>query len=181
VLAVETVGRSRPGLVATVGRLDADPGAINVVPGEARALLDVRHPADAVREEAAAALRARAEAIAAARGLDTSWRELLDTPAVAMDPGLTGRLRAAAGPGTPVLASGAGHDAVALAALCPVAMLFVRCRGGISHHPGESVRPADAGRAVAVLDRFLRGLGAGAEAGGEAARRRPGDEGGPRA
>jgi allantoate deiminase len=161
VLAVEATGRSRPGLVATVGRLDADPGAINVVPGEARALLDVRHPADAVRAEAVAALRARAEAIAAGRDVRVDWRELLDTPAVVMDPGLTDRLGAAAGPGTPVLASGAGHDAVALAALCPVAMLFVRCRGGISHHPDESVREADAGRAVEVLGTFLRGLGMG--------------------
>ena len=160
VLAVEAAGRGEEGLVATVGRLDAAPGAVNVVPGDAVALLDVRHPDDAVRRAAVAGLRLRAEELAAARGLSVGWEELLDAPAVAMDPGLTARLRAAAGPGAPVLASGAGHDAVALAALCPVAMLFVRCAGGISHHPDESVRPGDAGRAVEVLGTFLRGLAA---------------------
>jgi len=157
-LEVEAAGRARGGLVATVGRLDADPGAINVVAGRARALLDVRHADDAARSEAVGLLRARAEAIAAARGLSVGWQELLDAPAVAMDAGLTERLRAAAGPAAPVLGSGAGHDAVALAALCPVGMLFVRCAGGISHHPDESVSEGDAGRAVEVLETFLRRL-----------------------
>jgi allantoate deiminase len=160
VLAVEAAGRAGNGLVATVGRLDAAPGAVNVVPGKAVALLDVRHPDDAVRGAAVAGLRRRAQELAAARGLTASWEELLDAPGVAMDRGLTARLRAAAGPEAPVLASGAGHDAVALAALCPVAMLFVRCAGGISHHPDETVDSHDAGRAVEVLGTFLRGLAA---------------------
>jgi allantoate deiminase len=169
VLAVEAAGRAGDGLVATVGRLDAAPGAVNVVPGEALALLDVRHPDDGVRHAAVAGLRARAQEIAAARGVTAAWRELLDAPAVDMDPGLTARLQAAAGPAAPVLASGAGHDAVALAALAPVAMLFVRCAGGISHHPDESVREEDAGRAVEVLGELLRGLAADHGAGTGAA------------
>jgi allantoate deiminase len=169
VLAVEAAGREGDGLVATVGRLDAVPGAVNVVPGEALALLDVRHPDDGVRRAAVDGLRARAQEIAAARGVTAGWRELLDAPAVAMDPALTARLRAAAGTTAPVLASGAGHDAVALAALCPVAMLFVRCAGGISHHPDESVREEDAGRAVEVLGAFLHGLAADHGAGAGAA------------
>jgi len=157
-LAVEAAGRAGDGLVATVGRLEAAPGAANVVAGRAAALLDVRDAEDAARRAAVASVRARAGAIAAARDLEVEWRELLDAPAVAMDGRLTGLLRAAAGPEAPVLASGAGHDAVALAALCPVAMLFVRCRGGISHHPDEAVLDHDATRAVEVLGAFLRRL-----------------------
>jgi allantoate deiminase len=74
----------------------------------------------------------------------------MDAPAVAMDPGLVDALAAAAGT-APRLPSGAGHDAVALAAAMPVGMLFVRCAGGVSHTPAESVDPPDAGAALDVL------------------------------
>ena len=161
VLAVEDAARSEPGLVATVGRLEALPGAPNVIPGEALASLDVRHADDAVRERAVAALRERAEAIAARRAVALDWEQRLATRAVTMDAGLTGRLAAAvraAGLPEVRLPSGAGHDAVALAPLLPVSMLFVRCAGGVSHHPDESVAVADVAAALDVLDRFLRGL-----------------------
>jgi allantoate deiminase len=163
VLAVEAVGREEPGLVATVGQLGVAPGAPNVVPGSAVASLDVRHADDAVRADAVARLRRRAEEIAAARDVAVAWSPRLDTPAVAMDPALSDALARAAGPDVPRLASGAGHDAVALAALVPVAMLFVRCAGGVSHHPDESVAVPDVAVALDVLDRFVRGL-AGAAA-----------------
>jgi allantoate deiminase len=161
VLAVEAVAREADGLVATVGQLGALPGAPNVVPGEAVASLDVRHADDAVRRAAVAALRRRAEEIGAAREVAVTWSDRLDTPAVAMDPGLSDALaRAVRAAGQPELrlASGAGHDAVALSAAMPVAMLFVRCAGGVSHHPDESVDAADVAVALEVLDRFLRGL-----------------------
>jgi allantoate deiminase len=163
VLAVETAGRATPGLVATVGMLAALPGAPNVVPGAAVGSLDVRHADDAVRAGAVAGLRDAAAAIAALRGLQQDWSPRLDTPAVATDPELSDHLAAAvAGTGLPVrrLASGAGHDAVALASLTPVAMLFVRCAGGISHHPDESVEEADVAVALDVLHAFLRRLAA---------------------
>jgi allantoate deiminase len=83
------------------------------------------------------------------------------TPAVAMDPGLTGELAAAvADRGLPEvrLPSGAGHDAVALSELTAVAMLFVRCAGGVSHHPAEAVDAGDVAVALDVLDGFLRRL-----------------------
>jgi allantoate deiminase len=159
VLAVEAAARAEPGLVATVGRLAALPGAPNVIAGSAVASLDVRHADDAVRAAAVARLRARAEEIAAARGLEPGWHELMATPAVAMDPGLTQLLaEAAAARGVPDvrLASGAGHDAVALSELTGVAMLFVRCAGGVSHHPDEWVDAADVAVALDVLDGFLR-------------------------
>ena len=137
VLAVEAAGRAEPGLVATVGRLTASPGAPNAIAGEATASLDVRHPDDAVRGAAAAnALLEQATAIGAARDVAVLWEPRMDAPAVAMDPRLVAVLAEAAG-GAPLLASGAGHDAVALAAAMPVGMLFVRCAGGVSHAPGR--------------------------------------------
>jgi len=161
VLAVEAAGRAEPGLVATVGRLAALPGAPNVIPGSALASLDVRHADDAARDAAVDALRDRAAAIGAARGIEVTWETRLAAPAVAMDPALTRELAAAvadSGIAEVRLASGAGHDAVALSELTGVAMLFVRCAGGISHHPAESVDAADVAVALDVLDGFLRRL-----------------------
>ena len=161
VLAVESAARAQPGLVATVGRLAVEPGAPNVVPGAATASLDVRHAEDAVRAAAVARIRSAAQEIADRRGVALAWEDRLDTPAVAMDPRLSDLLAgAAAALGRPDirLPSGAGHDAVALSALTPVAMLFVRCAGGVSHHPDESVEVADVAVALDVLDRFLRAL-----------------------
>jgi allantoate deiminase len=161
VLAVEAAGRAEPGLVATVGRLEALPGAPNVIPGNAVASLDVRHAEDAVRTAAVDRLRERAGTIASARGVGLAWEPLMETPAVAMDRGLTELLAsevAARGIPDVRLHSGAGHDAVALAELTRVAMLFVRCAGGVSHHPDESVESADVAVAIDVLDGFLRRL-----------------------
>lgn len=163
VLDVEAAGRTTPGLLATVGRLAVHPGATNVVPGAATASLDVRHPEDAVRLEAVSELRRRARENAEARGLQLDWTTRLENPAVAMDPALTALLAdAVAAEGViPVhLSSGAGHDAVALADLTAIAMLFVRCAGGVSHHPDESARPQDVAVAVAALCGLLERLGA---------------------
>lgn len=158
VLAVEAAGRTTDGLVATVGQLTVAPGASNVVPGTATFSLDVRHPGDAAREAVCRRLRERAEVIAAERRVALSWRVAQENPAVACDPALTAALtRAVAMAGWPVrrLASGAGHDAVALSAITPVAMLFVRCAGGVSHNPAESVTVADVASALAVMERFV--------------------------
>jgi allantoate deiminase len=160
-LAVEATGRATPGLVATVGALQVEPGAPNVVPGAAAATLDVRHAEDAVREHAVAALRRSAEAIAEARELELTWTTRLETPAVAADERLSALLGdavAAAGYPLVTLPSGAGHDAVALADLTGIAMLFVRCAGGVSHHPDESVERADVAAAIDVLCGLLERL-----------------------
>jgi allantoate deiminase len=160
VLAAEALARETDGLLATVGRLSVAPGAPNVVPGAATAFLDVRHADDAVRAEAVAALHDRALAIAAERSLGVAWDVRLDNPAVAMDADLTARLGRAAGDGAARLASGAGHDGVAIAAMCPIAMLFVRCARGLSHHPDESVTADDAQAALDVLHAFVTDLAA---------------------
>jgi allantoate deiminase len=146
VLAVE-----RQGPLATVGRLDVEPGARNVIPGSATMTLDVRDADDGVRAAAVIALRARADEIAARRRLDLVWQDTASIPAVVMDARLTAAFR-----GLPRLVSGAGHDAAMMASVAPAAMLFVRCRGGISHHPDESVEEADVATAIDALERFLR-------------------------
>jgi allantoate deiminase len=159
VLAVERIGREHDGLVATVGALDVAPGASNVVPREARLSLDVRHGTDAVRAGALAELRRRVEAICAARDVELEWATLAERGAVEMSPELRERLvEAVQAEGHVVreLVSGAGHDAVVLSRVCPVAMLFVRCAGGVSHDPRESVAEVDVAVALDILERAVR-------------------------
>jgi allantoate deiminase len=158
VLAAEDLARQTSGLLATVGTMDVAPGASNVIPGQARFSLDVRHPEDLVRTSAVAALERRAREVAATRSLGIEWKIARDHPAVPCDALLATRLaEAVAAAGLPVkqLPSGAGHDAVVMSEVVPVAMLFVRCAGGISHHPAESVQTSDVAAAIDVLDRFV--------------------------
>jgi allantoate deiminase len=145
ILAVEGTG--------TVGRLTVEPGARNVIPGRAALTLDVRDADDARRRTAVAALRQAAGDIAARRGVEMAWETTGDIPAVAMDE----RLSTAWGVATR-LPSGAGHDAAMMASIAPATMLFVRCRGGISHNPAESVEEADVAVAIDALERFLRAV-----------------------
>ncbi|MGH2532595.1 MAG: allantoate amidohydrolase [Thermomicrobiales bacterium] len=158
VLAVEATARQRFGLVATVGQLVVEPGASNVVPGHVALTVDVRHAEDAERDMACAALKERVAEIAERRGVKMTWRVAQSSPAVACDAILADALAdAIATAGYPIhhLPSGAGHDAVALSTITPVAMLFVRCKGGISHHPSESVEVEDVAAALEVLERLL--------------------------
>ena len=159
--AVEAEARGGDGLVATVGEIDAQPGAPNVIPGRAIASLDVRHADDAVRQAAAAALRDQARQAGEARRVGVAWEELQATAAVPCSAELTAELAAAAedaGQPAPRLTSGAGHDAAMMAAVAPVAMLFVRCAGGVSHHPDEAVREEDVAVALDVTARFVERL-----------------------
>ncbi|HVL71472.1 MAG TPA: allantoate amidohydrolase [Beijerinckiaceae bacterium] len=154
VVAVERLGAARTDTVATVGVAQVQPGAINVIPGRVDFTLDVRAPDDAVRRNLVADIEDACRAIAARRNVSLAIAPFMDSPATPMDPGLAGALEAAvaaAGVRPLRLPSGAGHDAVAMASLCPAAMLFVRCKGGISHNPAESITPADADVAVRVL------------------------------
>ena len=159
-LAVEALARPRLDLVATVGSLVPLPGAPNVIPGRCELTLDVRHPEDAPRHAAVAQLQDRAGEIAAARGLELEWELLHEHPAVRCDPELTELMAAAVGGHPPRLASGAGHDAAMMARVAPVAMLFVRCAGGVSHHPDESVEAADMAAATDALARFVEAAAA---------------------
>jgi allantoate deiminase len=176
VLAAERAANDEPGLVATVGEIGIPHGACNVIPGRVEATLDIRHQDDATRERAIAALRAEADAICARRAISVSWDPIAAHGATPCTPALVARLaEAVAATGVPVheLPSGAGHDAVTLAGVTDIAMLFVRCAGGISHHPDEAVDEADVALAIDAATRFVRGLAAdlaAAPAAAEAAR-----------
>jgi allantoate deiminase len=158
VLEIESAAKVELEAVATIGEIKAFPGAINVIPAEATHSLDLRHPDDAARERLRDHLQRRAKEIAASRGCDYSWELRQETPAVPADPNLSAlAAKAVDDSGLPVhrLPSGAGHDAAQMAALTPMAMLFVRCKEGISHNPAESVRKEDVGAAIKVMSRFL--------------------------
>ncbi len=155
VVAVEQEARLRPGLVATVGRLEVQPGASNVIPGRVELTLDVRHADDAVRLEASQRMIADAHTLADGRGLAVDVHPISENAAVPCSPRLVALLGDAVGPDAIQLTSGAGHDAVTMSSLTEVGMLFVRCKGGISHNPAESVTTDDVAVAVDVLGRFI--------------------------
>jgi allantoate deiminase len=158
VLEVERLGRSTADLRATVGAIAVEPGASNVVPGTARLSVDVRHPRDDVRMAAVAELRDRAVGVAARRGVEFLVAREAHHAAVPADPrlsGLLGQAVAQAGHVPHRLTSGAGHDAAVMAAAAPMAMLFLRSPGGISHHPDERVLPEDVAIALDVMIRYL--------------------------
>ncbi|HEY1963511.1 MAG TPA: Zn-dependent hydrolase [Acidobacteriaceae bacterium] len=159
--AVEDYASSQHGLVATVGKLEAAPGAGNVIAGQVIASLDVRHADDRVREASLLAILKHAETAATRRGVHVTSTMQLEQPAVPLDPHLTDLLsKAAAQAGFPArrMTSGAGHDAMILAPTIPSAMLFLRSPGGLSHHPDESVLPHDVEAALATAMEFLTQL-----------------------
>ena len=155
----EATARAEFGVVATVGRLEVFPGGSNVVPGRVQLSLDVRAPSDDIRDEAAAAIKERFNMIAQERGLAHSTERQQDLSATPCDPDLTSLLGQAVSSvdGRAFeLFSGAGHDAMSVAALCPVTMLFIRCERGVSHHPDENILPEDADQALEALLEFTR-------------------------
>jgi allantoate deiminase len=162
VLAAERLAQSTPGLVATIGQLTVDPGASNVIPGQVAMSLDVRHQEDVVVAGAIATLRAEAEQIAKRRSVALDWQTVQSHGAVPCSPQLMellGQSITALGYPMHQLPSGAGHDSVTLTHLTKVAMVFVRCKGGISHNPAESVTEPDVEVAIDVLSGLLERLG----------------------
>jgi allantoate deiminase len=148
---VEREAREGAGLVATVGSFQANPGASNVIAGEARLSLDVRHREDAIRLRAVENLTRHAEHIAQRRGLSLSNATCLNQPAVLMDSFLSHQAEQAIckmGCKPHRMTSGAGHDAMILAEKVPAAMIFLRTPGGVSHHPAESVAVEDVDKAI---------------------------------
>jgi allantoate deiminase len=159
ILFIQTHATAIPNLVATVGSIAIHPGAPNSVPGRATYSIDIRGPEDSTRAQAVATITGWLKEIAARRDIEITITQTHDAPATQCAPWLQAQLaKAIAMQNLPIfyLPSGAGHDAMAIAALCPVAMLFTRCKGGISHTPAESITAEDADIAVAVLLEFLR-------------------------
>ena len=161
VLFAETISRGCEPLLATVGTIAVAPGAPNVIPGEVTLSLDVRHPRDSSRRAALTLLLDVAKKIARQRKLSVEWQRTQDNRAVSCSPQLTALLEQsvrAVQHRSVTLVSGAGHDAVVMSALTPVAMLFVRCRDGLSHHPDEFAAPADLEIALRAVIDFLARL-----------------------
>lgn len=156
---VETLTREQGGnLVATVGTLRCAPGAVNVIPGEVTLTLDIRGPNDQPLDALLNRLLASAQEIAARRQLQFSAEEFYRIAATACDSELQRVLNEAVQEvqgGAVSLPSGAGHDAIAIAERWPSAMLFVRCKGGISHHPAESVTADDVALAIDAYSRAV--------------------------
>jgi allantoate deiminase len=157
-LAVEIVAKNLPEVVGTVGRFEVRPGAINVIPGEVMFTVDVRASQDPLREAAILTIDEQIRHISKARGLEAQIENLQDFGVTTCAPRLIAQMeRAVASQGIRVrkLPSGAGHDGMALRAIADICMLFVRCKGGISHNPLESITAEDAGVGARVLQQFI--------------------------
>ncbi len=160
VLAVERIALAHRDdrMVGTVGRIEAAPGATNVIPGRVVFTVDLRSMTDATRRAAITDIRAETFRLVEARGLEIELQPLYETTTTPCAPALQALFAdsiTALGHKPLHLPSGAGHDAMMMAKLCPSAMLFVRCRRGISHNPAEYASPADMGAAVAALIGFI--------------------------
>ena len=162
-VGIEAIARRTPGLVATVGALTVSPGAANVIPGQVVHTLDVRHARDAVRRAALMQIGRLATKIANERRLVRRWQRTQENGAVDCSAKLTAALARSVQTvqGKSIsLVSGAGHDAVVMASLAPVAMLFVRSRDGLSHHPDEFTSAHDLNVALRAMIDFLQRLAA---------------------
>jgi len=132
---------------------------VNVIPGRVRFTVDARAPKDAVREQLLADIENAARAIAAKRKVAVEIQPFYDSPAAPASPAIMQGLASAIEARqmeARFLPSGAGHDAMVMGALCPMGMMFVRCKDGISHNPAESMTEEDAGLAIAILLDFVR-------------------------
>jgi allantoate deiminase len=161
ILAVEQRCAQEQHLVGTVGCIEATPGAVNVIPGECRFTIDVRAPDDAQRCQAVEEIRAAVATISVRRGVQSSIVVLHDSPASPCAPWLMQRIDAAIAAQGVVpqrLPSGAGHDAMAMAAIADTGMIFVRCAGGISHNPAERITIEDAQAGFVALCWLVRNL-----------------------
>jgi len=161
VLAVERIARAGREVVGTVGRLEALPGAGNVIPGAVRFTVDLRSSADTDRVHAADAIEAEFRAVGSRRGVALAIERTQEQGVTQCAPWLIDQFTLAIeAEGVPVrrLPSGAGHDGMALQALAEFGMLFVRCAQGISHNPAEAITAEDARTGTRVLLRFIEGF-----------------------
>ncbi|OCG73537.1 allantoate amidohydrolase [Microbacterium sediminis] len=166
-LAVERICAAEHHIIGTVGRLEAFPGAVNVVPGEARFSLDLRGEFDEARDRVWQSLSRELDEIMGRRGLRWSAREMHSAPALFCDPLLQDVVRAGIGstlgsrPAEPItLFSPAGHDGMTIGSVAPVGMLSLRNPDGISHHPDEAVSVADVAVGLRAFAEAVAHLGA---------------------
>ncbi|MGI6262720.1 MAG: M20 family metallo-hydrolase [Succiniclasticum sp.] len=163
VLAVEEAARSHtnPPVVGTVGMVSVEPNAMNVVPGETGLGIDIRSISKEAKDEVLQQIVDRAHAVSKRRGVPLSVDLLYDDNPVPLDNGIIHFLSSCcreAGIPYMEMPSGAGHDAMNWASYCPTGMLFIPCRGGVSHSPEEFARTEDFVQAVGILETALRTL-----------------------
>jgi beta-ureidopropionase / N-carbamoyl-L-amino-acid hydrolase len=164
-MAVSFAARGEGYVVATTGIVEISPGAANVVPGQARLVVDLRAQTTALQREVLCGLEASMAAIARSEDVRLARYALLshNDPA-ACDARLRRILAdsaAALGLGTTEIASGAGHDAAFVSRLAPSSMLFIPCRGGRSHCPEEWSEPGEIAAGAAVLLEAVRRIDSG--------------------
>jgi allantoate deiminase len=158
IVAIEEFCKTDERLVGTVGYIHAAPGATNVIPGQVSFTIDIRAATDAQRKLAVADIVRQIEAIARRRNLSLQLDLTHENRTVPCAPWLRAQVaEAIAAEGFRVfeLPSGAGHDGMAMIDIADVGMIFVRCRGGVSHHPDEHVELADADAGARVLLRLI--------------------------
>ncbi len=160
ILYVEKRCAQAPSLVGTVGQLNVRHGSVNVIPGSCTLSLDIRAADDDTRNAAVDDIVRAIEGICARRNIDFKLDKTVSAPAAPCAPWLMRQLAdATVRAGAPAfeLPSGAGHDAMTLARITDVAMLFTRCgNGGISHNPLETMTADDAEISAQILLDFLR-------------------------
>ncbi|AXE39890.1 allantoate amidohydrolase [Acidipropionibacterium virtanenii] len=163
VVAIERIGRERD-VIATVGRLHVEPGGVNVVPGRAVFSLDLRAETDEKRDAAWEEIAATMKEICTRRGLDLGVEQFHEARSVSCAPPLmdavASGIRTATGAGAEPMRiwSRAGHDAMAVADMCDIAMMFIRCHDGISHAPDESVLESDVAVALNAYEAAILAL-----------------------
>lgn len=159
ILAAESLAQTSQPLVITVGKIHVHPGASNSIPQSATFTIDLRHPDDSIRVTSLENLHNTFSQIASDRQLQLLWQPVQDNNATPCDPALTASLSASLTSITRsslALPSGAGHDGVVISKICPIAMLFIRCRDGLSHHPDEYATPEDIQTGIRILTHFLK-------------------------
>ncbi|MGI9523634.1 MAG: allantoate amidohydrolase [Hyphomicrobiaceae bacterium] len=159
VLEIEALAKRADQVVATVGFIEAKPGSVNVIPGTTSFTIDLRSATNSECKEQADRIEEKLTEIARRRGVSVSVQPTHAMEAVECALNVRNELSRAIetlGYQPIALPSGAGHDAMAMATLCDTGMLFVRCKGGLSHHPGESIAEADADACVRALLAFIR-------------------------
>ena len=151
---IDRIARSHPDAVGTIGFVEVSPNSHNVIPGDVRATIDLRHPENAVLDQVEREIAALVVEAAQANGLEHRLEPISRTAPVAFDPECIASVRAgaeAAGLSTRDMISGAGHDAVHAASHAPTTMIFVPCKGGLSHNPAESTLPEECAAGAQVL------------------------------
>ena len=163
VVEIERISKERR-VIGTVGKMEVFPGGVNVIPGRVEFSLDLRAEFDDDRDDALRLIWDAAREIAARRRLEFHHEELYRADATVCDLDLRAAVETgirATGDDEPMsMWSRAGHDGMAVVAVTPIAMLFLRCKGGVSHHPDESVRAADVAAALDAYEAAVLALAA---------------------